>query len=275
MISKATQKTGSTHATTCQTIWRLDTDGMAIPNDAAIVGQTGERRFLVTRWSLVLAAGGDGVEAHAALEQLCRIYWYPLYAYIRQQGRTAPDAQDLTQEFFAQLLTRRDLARIQREKGRFRSFLLASLTHFLANERKKANRLKRGGGQVLVSIDAAIGERRYASEPSHELDPQKLFERRWAIALLEQAVDTLRQEFVKSGKSSLFEQLKVFLTGDNNGPRYADVGANVGLSEAAVKMAVSRLRRRYRQVLLTQIECTVPARDDVEDELRYLFAALG
>jgi DNA-directed RNA polymerase specialized sigma24 family protein len=181
----------------------------------------------------------------------------------------------LTQEFFTLLLRRHDLAGVRREKGRFRSFLLASLEHFLSNERKKANRLKRGGGKIRVSIDPVSAEERYAREPSHDLAPDKLFERRWALALLGQVIDQLREEFRRANKSPLFEQLKVFLTGEGNGPAYADLAAQIGLTEAAVKMAVTRLRRRYRDVLRLHIAKTVATADDVEDEIRHLFAALG
>ncbi|HET6250851.1 MAG TPA: sigma-70 family RNA polymerase sigma factor [Tepidisphaeraceae bacterium] len=234
------------------------------------------REFLTTHWSLVLVAGAQGSSRAAeALAELCGVYWYPLYAYVRRHGSSPHDAQDLTQEFFAELLRRSDLAGVGREKGRFRSFLLASMKHFLANERKKANRLKRGGGKVILSIDPISAEDRYAREPSYDLTPEQLFERRWAMTLLEQTIERLRQEFVKAGKGRLFERLKVFLTGDENGPRYADVGAELGLTEAAVKMAVSRLRRRYREILRSQIDETVASAQDVEDEIRHLFTSLG
>lgn len=152
--------------------------------------------FLTTHWSIVLAAGSEGSpDAAAALQRLCCTYWYPIYAHVRRCGKDAPDAQDLTQDFFAMLLQRRDLARVRREKGRFRSFMLASVEHFLANERKKASRLKRGGGKIFVSIDPASAEERYAREPSHDATPEKLFERRWALTLLGQVLDGLREEF--------------------------------------------------------------------------------
>lgn len=223
----------------------------------------------------MLAAGAEGSsQAVAAMQELCGDYWYPLYAHIRRRGSTSHDAQDLTQEFFAQLLSRHDLAQVGREKGRFRSFLLASLQHFLANQRKKANRLKRGGGQIIVSIDPASAEDRYAREPSHDLATDKLFERRWAMTLLDQSIDRLRHEFVSAGKLPLFERLKVYLTSGENGPAYADVAAQLGLSESAVKMAVSRLRKRYRQVLRAEIGRTVAGPDEIEGEIRDLFAAL-
>ena len=178
------------------------------------------REFLTTHWSMVLLAGADdSSRADAAMQELCRAYWYPVYAYIRRRGGNPDDSQDITQEFFAELLRRDDLAHVRREKGRFRSFLLASLEHFLSNERKKANRLKRGGGKTIVSIDPVWAEARYACEPSHDLTPDKLFDRRWAMTLLDQAIERLRQEFAKADKSLLFERLKVFLTGDENGPR--------------------------------------------------------
>jgi RNA polymerase sigma-70 factor (ECF subfamily) len=231
--------------------------------------------FATTQWSVVLAAGASGSQAAQAMQQLCRAYWYPLYAYIRRRGSNSHDAQDLTQEFFAQILQRDDLAGVRREKGRFRSFLLASLQHFLTNEWKKENRLKRGGGKSIVSIDQTDGEHRYAAEPVHDLSPDKLFERRWAMTLLDRAINHLRDEHAAASKLEIFQQLKVFLTGAENGPKYAELGGQLGLSENALKMAVSRLRRRYREILRAEIAHTVASADDIEDEIRHLFAALG
>jgi RNA polymerase sigma factor (sigma-70 family) len=234
------------------------------------------REFLTTRWSVVLAAGAEGASVAAeAMQQLCRVYWYPLYAFVRRCGNSPDDAQDLTQEFFALLLKRSDLAGVRREKGRFRSFLLASAKHFLSNERKKARRLKRGGGRHIISIDSCSAEHRYACEPSHDLTPEQLFERRWVMTLLDNTLDQLRGEFIKAGKAAVFERLSVFLTGDENGPRYGDVGADLGLTEASVKMAVSRLRRRYRQILRTQIGQTVAGEEDIKAEIQHLFTVLA
>jgi RNA polymerase sigma-70 factor (ECF subfamily) len=224
---------------------------------------------------MVLAAGASGSQAAEAMQQLCEAYWYPLYAYVRRRGSNAHDAQDLTQEFFALLLQRNDLARMKRENGRFRSFLLASLQHFLVNEWKKANRLKRGGGKTILSIDQTVGEHRYAAEPAHDLSPDKLFERRWAMTLLDRAINHLREEHAASNKLEIFEQLKVFLTGIENGPSYAELSVKLGMSENALKMAISRLRRRYREILRTEIAHTVASADDIEDEIRHLFTALG
>lgn len=234
------------------------------------------REFVTTHWSIVLAAGSGGSPcAAAAMQQLCRAYWFPIYAHVRRCGRGAHDAQDLTQEFFATLLQRDDLARVRPEKGRFRSFLLASVGHFLANQRKKATRLKRGGGKIIISIDPALAEERYGREPSHDSTPEKLFERTWAMTLLGQVIDELREEARRANKLCLFESLKVFLTGEGDGPIYAKVGAQLDMTEAAVKMAVSRLRRRYRDILRAQIARTVATDDEIDEEIRHLFIALG
>ena len=234
------------------------------------------QEFLTTHWSIVLAAGlGGSPSAAAAMEQLCCSYWFPIYAHVRRCGWAAPDAQDLTQEFFSMLVERDDLARVGREKGRFRSFLLASVGHFMANQRKKAGRLKRGGGKIIISINSASAEERYGREPSHDSTPEKLFERTWAITLLGQVMDELREEARRANKLSLFESLKVFLTGEDDGPTYAKVGSQHDMTEAAVKMAVSRLRRRYRDILRTQIARTVATADEIDEEIRHLFIALS
>ena len=234
------------------------------------------QEFLTTHWSIVLAAGlGGSPSAAAAMQQLCCAYWFPIYAHVRRLGRDAHDAQDLTQEFFAMLLQRNDLARLGRERGRFRSFLLASVEHFMANQRKKAARLKRGGGRIIISIDPSSAEERYGREPSHDSTPEKLFERTWAMTLLGQIIDELREEARRANKLCLFESLKVFLTGKDDGPTYAKVGAQHDMTEAAVKMAVSRLRRRYRDILRAQIARTVATADEIDEEIRHLFIALG
>jgi RNA polymerase sigma-70 factor (ECF subfamily) len=232
--------------------------------------------FATTQWSVVLTAGDfDAPEAAAALEKLCRAYWYPLYAYVRRRGFSEHDAQDLTQEFFARLLEKNFLAEARRERGRFRSFLLATLKHFLANEWKRAHRLKRAGGQVFVPIQTENGETRYGAEPAHELTPERIFERRWALTLLEQAIARLREEFVASGKGAVFEQLKDFLTGDDAAPSYAEIAPRLGLSEDALKMTVSRLRKRYRELRRAAVAETVANPHEVDDELRHLRAALA
>jgi RNA polymerase sigma-70 factor (ECF subfamily) len=224
---------------------------------------------------VIHAQQGDSTEAREALETLCRAYWYPLYAFVRRQGVTPEDAQDLTQAFFERLIEKNFLADVQREKGRFRSFLLAALKHFLANEWDKARAQKRGGGAVHVPIDTASAETRYGLEPAHLDTPERLFERRWAITLLDRVLERLRDEHVKAGKAELFEQLKPCLTAEKAALGYAELGALVGLSEGAVKVAVHRLRQRYRELLRAEIAETVDSPAEVEDELRHLFTALS
>jgi RNA polymerase sigma factor (sigma-70 family) len=232
--------------------------------------------FATTRWTVVVhAQQGDSTEAREALETLCRAYWYPLYAFVRRQGVMPEDAQDLTQSFFERLIEKNFLADVQREKGRFRSFLLAALKHFLANEWDKARAQKRGGGAVHVPIDTASAETRYGLEPAHFDTPERLFERRWAITLLDRVLERLRDEHVKAGKAELFEQLKPCLTAEKAALSYAELGARVGLSEGAVKVAVHRLRQRYRELLRAEIAETVDSPAEVEDELRHLFTALS
>ena len=231
--------------------------------------------FATTHWSLVLASR-DRAEpgARDALASLCDTYWYPLYAYVRRRGHGADDAHDLTQEFFARLLEKDFLAGVDRAKGKFRSFLLATCNHFLANERDRARARKRGGGRLVLSLDAADAEGRYRAEPADGLTAEKLFERRWALTLLEQALARLRQESAGAGKGQLFEALKGTLTGDGTAEPYARIGRDLGLSEQAVKTAVHRLRRRYQELLRAEVAQTVASPEEVEDELRDLFAAV-
>jgi RNA polymerase sigma factor (sigma-70 family) len=232
--------------------------------------------FATTRWSVVLTAQrDDSTRAFEALSSLCRAYWYPLYAFVRRKGHPPQDAQDLTQEFFARLLEKNWLADVSRERGRFRSFLLAAMKHFLANEWDKARAQKRGGGQAFITLDAASAETRYALEPADNATPERIFERRWAMTLLDQVLARLRDEFSSAGKGELFEGLKATLTGGRNSQPYAELGAQLGLSEGAVKVAVHRLRLRYRELLREEISNTVGSEADVEEELRHLFAVLS
>lgn len=233
-------------------------------------------QFFTTHWTMVLHAGqGDAPHAQEALAQLCRTYWYPLYAYVRRRGYSPEDAEDLTQGFFARLLELNSLADVRREKGKFRSFLLASLQHFLANEWDRARAAKRGGGQPIVSLDDSQAEARFRLEPVDEMTADKMFERRWALALLDQVLARLREEHAGADKSALYEALKPTLTGARESAPYAELAGRLGLSEAAVKVAVHRLRRRYRELLREEIARTVAAPEEVDDEIRHLFAALG
>jgi RNA polymerase sigma-70 factor (ECF subfamily) len=219
--------------------------------------------FAHTRWSVVLAAQ-DPVRATTALEELCRTYWYPLYAYVRRCGHSAEDAQDLTQAFFARLLEKNWLESVAPEKGRFRAFLLVALKHFLANEWDKARAQKRGGGVVPVSLDA---ETRYQREPRDELSPDRLFDRQWALAVLAIVLHRL------GDKQRLFAALRGTLTGEEPAGGYAAVARQLGLNEGAIKVAVHRLRKRYRELLRAEIAQTVSDPAQVAEELRSLFAA--
>jgi RNA polymerase sigma-70 factor (ECF subfamily) len=231
------------------------------------------RGFATTRWSLVVAAQQkESPEAHGALADLCRLYWYPVYAYVRRRGHGAHDAEELTQAFFARLLEKDGLASVTPTRGRFRSFLLTACQNFLSNERERANALKRGGGRV-VSLDLADADGRYQREPAHQETAERLYERRWALALLARVVQRLREEYEGDGKGLLFDAIKGQLTGDGTAP-YAELGARLGMMEAAVKTAVHRLRKRYGELLREEIGETVATEAEIDDEIRALFRAL-
>lgn len=235
----------------------------------------GAKYFVTTHWSVVLTAGrSDTTRAHAALEQLCRGYWHPLYHFIRRRGHAPADAQDLTQGFFEVLLARQVVAEAKPDRGRFRSFLLGSLKHFLADEWDKARAQKRGGGQVLP-LDFQTEETRLAHEPVETDTPETAYERRWALALLEQVYRRLEEEFRRVGKEKHFAALRVALTGERSAVPYAELGRQLNMTEAAVKMAVHRLRQRYRELLRESIADTVSGPEEVEDELRYLLQILA
>jgi len=232
--------------------------------------------FATTHWSVVVAAGGSQSPlAEEALEQLCWTYWYPLYAFVRRKGRSPHDAQDLTQAFFARLLEKNYVAQADRERGRFRTYLLAALTHFLADEWDKTRRLKRGGGREIISFDAASAEERYRLEPIEQLDAAKLYERRWVTTLFDKVLARLEDEFRDSGKGGLFDQLKGSLLAEEPALSYAVVGARLSLTESAVKQAVHRMRRRYGELFREEIAQTVAGPGEVEEELKHLFSVLS
>lgn len=232
--------------------------------------------FPETRWSLVLRGGrSDTPQARNALEELCLAYWPPIYAFVRRAGHRPHDAEDLTQAFFARLLEKNWLAAADRSRGRFRSFLLTALKHFLANEWDRAQAEKRGGGAVFLTMDTALAESCLAGEAEGALTPEKLFDRRWALTLLEQVLQRLRDEYRGEGKQDLFAELKPTLTEASREVPYARLADRLQMSEGAVKVAVHRLRRRYRELIRALIAETVSRPEDVEDELRNLFAALG
>ena len=234
------------------------------------------RCFVTTHWSVVLTAKqSESTEADAALERLCRAYWWPLYAFVRRRGYEAHDAQDLTQEFFARLLAKGFLQGVDRSKGKFRSFLLAALEHFLANEWRRAHAQKRGGNFTFISINDDSAEQPYLQVPASSLSPEQLFEQQWAMTLLNETIARLQEEFVATDKRALFEEIKFFLTGEKRAVSYAELAAKLGMTEAALKMAVSRMRQRYGELLRAEIANTVSSQDEVETELRALFAALS
>jgi RNA polymerase sigma factor (sigma-70 family) len=235
----------------------------------------GAGRFATTHWSLVLNAGHRGsTGSRRCLAALCESYWFPLYAFVRREGYSPPDAQDLTQEFFARLLEKKYLAVADPQRGRFRSFLLATLKHFLGHQRDRAKAQKRGGRRTTVSLDFQSAENRYNLEPAHELTPERLFERRWALALLERVLKGLRDEHAAAGKLDLFERLKEFLTGAGGSQPYQQIADELAMTEGAVKVAVHRLRRRYRELLEEEIAQTVAGPEEIEDERRALLAAV-
>lgn len=232
--------------------------------------------FSTTHWSVVLKAGQeDSPAATSALEDLCRTYWYPLYAYVRRQGHSASDGQDLTQQFFAVFLEKKHFGLANPDRGRFRSFLLASLKHFLVNEYNRKRAVKRGGHCTFVSWDEASAETRYQKELADEGNPAKLFEQTWALTLLEKVMKDLQQEYVRAGKEKIFNALQVFLSGEKAENTYAQIGEGLQMRESAVKMAVLRLRQRYGEKLRSEIAHTLAGTTSVEEELRDLLGAMS
>lgn len=231
--------------------------------------------FVTTRWTLVVSAGRTpSPDSEQALAELCQTYWYPLYAYIRRQGRTREDAEDLVQAFFARFLERNYLVGLSAERGRFRAFLLASLKHFLANEWDHSQRQKRGGGVDHVSLDWQSADQRFHLEPAAPDNPERAFDREWALALLERVIQRLERECDAAGKDRLFRQAKGFLTVGSGSIPHAEAAAAVGLDEGAFRVAVHRLRKRYRELLREEIAQTLTDPSQVEEELGSLLAAL-
>lgn len=224
----------------------------------------------------MLAAGRDrSPQAARALEELCRTYWFPLYAYVRRRGYTKEDAEDLTQAFFARLLEKNPLADLDSDKGKFRAFLLASLKHFLANERDKAHTQKRGGGNANLSLDWQTADTQFQVTATNEPSPDKAFDREWALALLAKVIERLQKECAADGKAKLFEQLKVFLMAGKADSAQREIAAVMGMEEGAVRVAVHRLRKRYRQLLRDEIANTLADAAMVDEEMRALFGAFS
>lgn len=234
------------------------------------------QRFVTTRWSIVLAAGqAVSQESQGALESLCETYWLPVYAYVRRVVARVEDAQDLTQGFFAQLLEKEAIAKADPERGRFRAFLLTALKNFLTNERLKARAEKRGGGKLALSLDFDSGESRCLIEPSHELTPERLFERRWVLTLLDLVLDQLRIELVEEGKEPHFETFKAALTGEMANADYEEAAEALGMTAAGAKQAAYRLRKRYRELFRLEVARTVADDADVDDEIGRLLESLS
>lgn len=235
-------------------------------------------QFHTTRWSMVVLAGQDDAQGHRALAELCRIYWYPLYAFLRRQGRDRESARDLTQGFFTRLIEKADLARVETGRGRFRSYLLAGLKHFAANEWHKEQASRRGGGQAILPLELDLdldgAEQRYRLEPADPTTPERLFDRRWALTLLKTVLDRLQEEMQARGHRQRFEHLKVFLEGDGSGPAYEDLARELSMTPGAVKVNVHRMRKRFRELLRQEVAQTLADPEDAGDELQHLLEAL-
>jgi RNA polymerase sigma-70 factor (ECF subfamily) len=232
--------------------------------------------FATTHWTVVLAAGQQHTpQADRALEELCRTYWFPLYAYVRRRGYTKADAEDSVQAFFARFLAKNYLAGLSAERGRFRAFLLASLKNFLSNEWKKSQRLKRGGGDTVLSLDWETADTKFQVADANEPSPDKAFDREWAVALLARVLETLAGEWAAVGKRAQFDQLRVFITAPKGTVGYATAAESLGMDEGAVRVAAHRLRKRYRELLRDEIAHTLADPAMVDEEMRALFGAFS
>lgn len=229
----------------------------------------------MTRWSIVLNARAGDEQSERALAEICEAYWFPLYVFVRRSGQPAEDAEDLTQSFFAKLIEKDYLEKADKERGRLRSFLLASLKNFMADEWDKSQAQKRGGGKQLVSIDQAEAEERYALEPKDDASPDRQFEKRWALTLLENIVDELRQEFAASGKEETFNALQPFLAWNSADESYADVSGRIGVSENAARVTVFRMRKRFGELMRLSIAETVSTEEEVDEEMKFLMGVIA
>lgn len=250
-------------------------EGTSMNEDPSRPPAGAARRFATTRWSMVLSAAGGIAESEAALGELCRIYWFPVYAYVRRRGNSPADAEDLTQGFFHHLIERRSLAGVRREGGRFRSFLLAAVENFLSNDYHRRHAKKRGGGQGLLSLDSGVPEERYALDAPDADTPETLFQKRWAFTLLQEATDRLSRECSRAGKGDLFEALHGHLLEHGAGEPYAILAGRLGMSEGALKVAVHRLRNRFGLLLREMVADTVAEPAEIDSELRHLISVLG
>ena len=249
-----------------------------MPTGAANAGESPrpQNYFATTHWTVVMAAGAsDTTRARAALDELCQLYWYPLYAYVRRRGSSPEDAEDLTQEFFRTLLEKEYLKAADRDKGRFRTFLLVALKRFLANDWDRASAQKRGGGLEHVSLDTSSAETQYQVEVANEASAERIYDRRWAFALLGKTMARLRAEFVSSGKQDEFEQIKECLTADRGSLDYGALSRRTGLSEGALRVGIHRLRKRFREIFREEVSQTVATPAEIHAEMQHLMAALA
>jgi len=236
--------------------------------------QQGAAAFTTTHWSVVLEAQGESPAAQEALEKLCRTYWRPIFAFLRRQGIPPEEAEDITQGFFAELLERRSLSAVRKEKGRLRSFLLGGLKYFLANEERRAMAVKRGKGQRPIPLEELRAGERIATEPTDPMTPDQIYERRWALTVLERVLSRLKHEYLAADNAALFDSLKQLLPDEPGSPSQAEIAARLGMSENAVRQAFYRFRQRYQSLLREEIAYTVATPGDIEDELRHLIAVL-
>jgi RNA polymerase sigma factor (sigma-70 family) len=240
----------------------------------AAAGQQGGVAFTTTHWSVVLTAQGESPAAEEALEKLCRMYWRPIYSFVRRQGVAPEEAEDLTQGFFAQLLDRGSLSAVRKEKGRLRSYLLGALKYFLADEQRRAMAIKRGKGQRLIPLEELRSENRVEMEPADPVTAEMIYERRWALTVLEQVLDRLKNEYRTAGNAALFDSLKQLLPDEPGSPSQAEIAAHLGMTENALRQAFYRFRQRYQSLLREEIAHTVATPGDIEDELRHLIAVV-
>ena len=234
----------------------------------------GAGEFVTTHWSVVLEAQGESLAAQEALERLCRMYWRPIYAFIRRRGVAPPEAEDLTQGFFASLLEHRNLDAVRKERGRLRSYLLGALKYFLADERRRGMAIKRGKGQYLIPLEELRADVRVETEPADPVTAELIYERRWASTLLERVFNLLKAEYQRAGNAALFDSLKQLLAGEPDSPSQAEIAAELRTTENAVRQAFHRFRRRYQSLLRKEIAHTVATPGDIEDELRHLIAVV-
>src|SRR5437868_4995788 len=237
--------------------------------------ENGAAVFATTHWSVVLEAQGESPGGRDALEELCRTYWRPVYAFLRRQGVGPEEAEDITQGFFAQLLERRKFSSLRKEKGRLRSFLLGALKYFLADERRRATAIKRGRGQRLIPLEELRADERIDMEPADPVTAEMIYERRWALTVLEHVLSRLKDEYQTAGNAALFDLLKQLLPDEPGSPSQADIATQLGMTENAIRQAFYRFRQRYQSLLREEIAHTVATPGDIEDELRHLIAVLG